>query len=151
MAFLNGRVLYLGDTAYKRMNGGSTQEVTEADGTVTTRYDNVYDLRMSRKSKNQLLLSQPMGEMGSLSLSWDQQTYWNTPKSTQGLQFAWNNTYRNVSVGLNFQRSTSLYDNKRTTLCRCPCPFLWAIRPTQPAFATTGHRRIPPVRPTVSG
>jgi len=106
----------LGDTAYKRMNGGSTQEVTEADGTVTTRYDNVYDLRMSRKSKNQLLLSQPMGEMGSLSLSWDQQTYWNTPKSTQGLQFAWNNTYRNVSVGLNFQRSTSLYDNKKDNI-----------------------------------
>ncbi|MBF7956845.1 fimbria/pilus outer membrane usher protein [Rahnella victoriana] len=106
----------LGDTAYKRMNGGSTQQVTEADGTVTTRYENLYDLRMSRKSKNQLLLSQPMGGMGSLTLSWDQQTYWNTPKSTQGLQFAWNNTYRNVSVGLNFQRSTSLYDNKKDNI-----------------------------------
>lgn len=106
----------LSDTAYKRMNGGSTQEVTEADGTVTTRYDNVYDLRMSRKSKNQVLLSQPMGEMGSLSLSWDQQTYWNTPKSTQGMQASWNNTFHNVSVGLNFQRSTSLYDNKKDNI-----------------------------------
>lgn len=106
----------LGDTAYKRMNGGSTQQVTDADGTVTTSYENVYDLRMSRKSRNQVLVSQPMWEMGSLSLSWDQQTYWNTPKSTQGMQFAWNNTYRNVSVGLNFQRSTSLYDNKKDNI-----------------------------------
>lgn len=106
----------LGDTAYKRMKGGNTQQVTEADGTVTTSYEHLYDLRISRKSRNQMLVSQPMGELGSLSLSWDQQTYWNTPKSTQGVQFAWNNTYRNVSVGLSFQRSTSLYDNKKDNI-----------------------------------
>lgn len=106
----------LGDTAYKRLKGGSAQQITEADGTVTTSYENLYDLRMSRKSRNQMLISQPMAELGSLSLSWDQQTYWNTPKSTQGVQFAWNNTFRNVSVGLNFQRSTSLYDNKKDNI-----------------------------------
>lgn len=104
------------DTTYKRMAGGVSRQVTEADGTMTTSYENVFDLRMSRKARNQVLVSQPMGPIGTLSLSWDQQTYWNTSKSTQGLQFAWNNTYRNVSIGLNFQRSTSLYNNKKDNI-----------------------------------
>ncbi len=106
----------LSDTAYKGMKGGTTQQVTETDGTVTTHYENIYDLRMSRKAKNQLLLSQPVGEYGSLSISWDQQTYWNTSRSRQGMQFSWNNTFRNVSVGVNVQRSTNLYDNKKNNI-----------------------------------
>lgn len=106
----------LSDTTYKGMNGGTSTQVTESDGTVTTSYENVYDLRMSRKSKNQLMLSQPMENLGSVSLSWDQQTYWNTQKSTQGIQFSWNNTFKNVSVGVNFQRSTSLYDNQKDNI-----------------------------------
>ena len=71
---------------------------------------------MSRKAKNQLLLSQPMGEYGALSLSWDQQTYWNTSKTTQSLQFAWNATFRNLSLGISAQRSSSLYDNKKDNI-----------------------------------
>lgn len=103
----------LSDTTYKGMAGGSPKQIVEDDGTVTTHYDTVYNLRMSRKAKNQLLLSQPMGQYGSLSLSWDQQTYWNTSKTTQSLQFAWNATFRNVSLGVSVQRSSSLYDDKK--------------------------------------
>lgn len=106
----------LSDTTYKGMAGGSPKQIVEDDGTVTTHYDTVYNLRMSRKAKNQLLLSQPMGKYGSLSLSWDQQTYWNTSNTTQSLQFAWNATFRNVSLGVSVQRSASLYDNKKENL-----------------------------------
>lgn len=106
----------LSDTTYKGMAGGTPKQIVEDDGTVTTHYDTVYNLRMSRKAKNQLLLSQPMGEYGSLSLSWDQQTYWNTSNTTQSLQFAWNATFRNVSLGVSVQRSASLYDNKKENL-----------------------------------
>lgn len=106
----------LSDTTYKGMAGGSPKQIVEDDGTVTTHYDTVYNLRMSRKAKNQLLLSQPMGQYGSLSLSWDQQTYWNTSNTTQSLQFAWNATFRNVSLGVSVQRSASLYDNKKENL-----------------------------------
>jgi outer membrane usher protein len=99
------------------MSGGSPKQTVEDDGTVTTQYDTVYNLRMSRKAKNQLLLSQPMGQYGSLSLSWDQQTYWNTSNTTQSLQFAWNATFRNVSLGVSVQRrSSSLYDDKKDNI-----------------------------------
>ncbi|WP_163488478.1 fimbria/pilus outer membrane usher protein, partial [Escherichia coli] len=57
----------LSDTTYKGMAGGAPEQTVEDDGTVTTRYDTVYNLHMSRKAKNQLLLSQPMGEYGALS------------------------------------------------------------------------------------
>ncbi len=106
----------LSDTTYKGMAGGAPEQTVEDDGTVTTRYDTVYNLHMSRKAKNQLLLSQPMGEYGALSLSRDQQTYWNTSKTTQSLQFAWNATFRNLSLGISAQRSSSLYDNKKDNI-----------------------------------
>nr|VUD29372.1 type 1 fimbriae anchoring protein FimD [Raoultella sp. NCTC 9187] len=75
----------LSDTAYKGMTGGTAKQVTGADGAVTTSYENLYNLHMSRKAKNQLLLSQPMGRFGSLSLSWDRQTYWRTANRTQSM------------------------------------------------------------------
>lgn len=104
------------DTAYKAMEGGKPKQFVEDDGTLTTRYDNVYNHRMSRKAKNQLLLTQPMGQLGSLSLSWDQQSYWRTSKTSRSLQLAWNATLRDISLGISLQRSTSLYDEKKDNM-----------------------------------
>ncbi len=129
----------LSDTAYKRMSGGRPERVVEADGTVTTRYENLYDLRMSRKARNQLQLSQPMDEYGSLSLSWDQQTYWHTSKTTQGIQFAWNTTLRSASLGVSFQRSTSLYDDSKDNILALSLsiPFGDPKNSTRARFSTT--------------
>ncbi|HDS9360682.1 TPA: fimbrial biogenesis outer membrane usher protein [Enterobacter chengduensis] len=104
------------DTTYKAMAGGAPKQIVEDDGTVTTQYDNVYNLRMSRKARNQMLLTQPMGPLGSLSLSWDQQTYWRTSKTSRSLQLAWNATLRDVSLGISLQRSTSLYNDRKDNL-----------------------------------
>lgn len=129
----------LSDTAYKRMSGGRPEQVVEADGTVTTRYENLYDLRLSRKARNQLQLSQPMAEYGSLSLSWDQQTYWHTSKTTQGIQFAWNTTFRTASLGVSFQRSTSLYDDSKDNILALSLsvPFGDPKNSTRARFTTT--------------
>lgn len=121
------------------MSGGRPEQVVEADGTVTTRYENLYDLRMSRKARNQLQLSQPMDEYGSLSLSWDQQTYWHTSKTTQGIQFAWNTTFRSASLGVSFQRSTSLYDDSKDNILALSLsiPFGDPKNSTRARFSTT--------------
>ena len=103
----------LSDTTWQNMAGGSRKQVVEADGTITTSYENVYNLHMSRKAKNQLLLSQPLGAYGALSLSWDQQTYWRTANKTQSMQFAWNSTFRQFSLGVSFQRSAMLFGNQQ--------------------------------------
>ncbi|HFV9242539.1 TPA: fimbria/pilus outer membrane usher protein [Enterobacter bugandensis] len=104
------------DTTYRAMEGGRPKQIVDNDGTVTTRYDNVYNLRMSRKAKNQLLLTQPMGNLGSLSLSWDQQSYWRTSKTSRSMQLAWNATLRDISLGISLQRSTSLYNDNKDNL-----------------------------------
>lgn len=129
----------LGDTTYKGMSGGNAKQVVAHDGTITTSYDTVYNLRMSRKAKNQVLLSQPMGGFGSLSLSWDRQTYWNTLKTAQSLQFAWNATFRNVSLGVSLQRSTSLYDNQKDNILAMSVsvPFGNPTLATRSRFTTT--------------
>lgn len=106
----------LSDTAYKRMKGGSSTQVVENSGAITTQYNYVYNLHMLRKAKNQLMLSQPMGRYGSLSLSWDQQTYWNTPRNTQSLQFAWYAMFYNLSLSLSAQRSSSLYNDTKDNI-----------------------------------
>lgn len=129
----------LSDTTYKEMAGGTPLKALAEDGTVSTRYENLYNLRMSRKAKNQLLLSQPLGKFGSLSLSWDQQTYWNTSKSAQGMQFAWNTTFRNIALGVSFQRSTSLYNNQKDNLLAMSVsmPFGRSALATRARFTTT--------------
>lgn len=129
----------LSDTAYKRMSGGRPEQVAEADGTVTTHYENVYDLRLSRKARNQLQLSQPMDKYGSLSLSWDQQTYWHTSKSIQGIQFAWNTTCRSASLGVSFQRSTRLYSDSKDNILALSVsiPFGDPKNSTRARFSTT--------------
>lgn len=129
----------LSDTAYKRMSGGQPEQIVKADGTVTTRYENVYDLRMSRKARNHLQLSQPMDEYGSLSLSWDQQTYWQTSKTTQGIQFAWNTTFQSASLGVSFQRSTRLYDDSKDNILAfsLSIPFGNAKNSTRARFTST--------------
>lgn len=129
----------LSDTAYKGMKGGVAKQVVEADGSVTTRYENIYNLHLLRKAKNQLLLSQPMGGFGSLSLSWDQQTYWHTPDKTQSIQLAWNAMFRHVAVGVSFQRSGNLFANQNENIfaLSLSVPFGTPQLATRARFTTT--------------
>lgn len=129
----------LSDTTYKGMTGGTVKQTVEAEGAVTTSYENMYNLRMSRKAKNQLLLSQPIGKFGSLSLSWDRQTYWHTTNKTQSMQFAWNAMVSNVSLGVGFQRSTSLFNSHKDNILAMSLsvPFGNPQLATRARFSTT--------------
>lgn len=132
----------LSDTTYKGMSGGTARKEIAKDGVITTSYDNFYNLHMSRKAKNQLLLSQPLGRWGALSLSWDQQTYWNTSKKTQGIQLAWNTSLQGISVGVNVQRSSSLHDNGQDNVIAMSVslPFGHPELATRARFSTTHAR-----------
>ncbi|VFS84571.1 Outer membrane usher protein fimD precursor [Raoultella terrigena] len=80
-----------------------------------------------------------MGRFGSLSLSWDRQTYWRTANRTQSMQFAWNAMVRNVSVGVSVQRSTSLYDSHKDNIVAMSLsvPFGNPQQATRARFTTT--------------
>ncbi len=71
---------------------------------------------MSRKAKTSCSCHSRWGNTVRCRCRGIKQTYWNTSKTTQRLQFAWNATFRNVSLCVSVQRSASLYDDKKITL-----------------------------------
>lgn len=122
----------LSDTTYKGMAGGAPKQTVEDDGTVTTHYDTVYNLHMSRKAKNQLLLSQPMGEYGALSLSGINKPTGIRQKprkvcSSRG-------TRRFVTCRLASAPSVALActTTRKTISSRCPCRCRWVTRRCRP-------------------
>ncbi|WP_312624871.1 fimbria/pilus outer membrane usher protein [Scandinavium sp.] len=106
----------LSDTTWRAMKSGAPPQTTNSDGTVTYQYDNYYDLNRAKKAKNQLEISQQMGDLGSLSLSWVRQTWWKSNQTSESTQFAWNSTWRRLSFGLSYQRSTSLGSGKKENI-----------------------------------
>jgi outer membrane usher protein len=105
----------LNDTTYKKM-AGSGNTLTDNNNNESIYYQNNVNLSLTRKAKNQVLLSHPLQRFGTLSLSWEKQTYWHTDKSTEGIQFAWHNTLQNITWGINYQQSTMLFDSKKDNI-----------------------------------
>lgn len=101
----------LSDTAYKRMQGGETTTSLD-DGHIVNDTSSYYNLAYTRKVRNQLLLSQRIADYGSLSLSLDQQRYWNSDKTNKSLQVAWNSSWQAVSWGLAWQHSENVWSDK---------------------------------------
>lgn len=104
----------LRDSARRTMQGGSTDQVTAEDGTITSA--NVFNLYTARKARNQLLVSQNMGDYGTLSLSWDHQSYWQTTRTTESAMLSYNNTFASIAWGLGLQSSSQLNSSKRDTI-----------------------------------
>ena len=101
----------LADTAYKRMQGGETTTSLD-DRHLVNDTSSYYNLAYARKMHNQLLLSQRIADYGSLSLSLDQQRYWNSGKTNKSLQVAWNSSWQAVSWGLAWQHSQNVWSDK---------------------------------------
>ncbi|MDU5779504.1 MAG: fimbria/pilus outer membrane usher protein [Pantoea sp.] len=108
--FSTQRFYTLSDTTYQGLWGGSS---AKGDLNGEERFDSRYDLRLARKSKNQLMLSHNMGSLGSLSLSWNRQTYWHSARVTEGINGAWNNSWGDLSWGISFQHNTTLFDHRK--------------------------------------
>ncbi|MGE9551435.1 fimbria/pilus outer membrane usher protein [Erwinia amylovora] len=102
----------LGDTAYKRMKGGGNTVSLDEQGQPVVDTSSYYNLNYSRKMHNQLLLSQRIDGYGSLSLSLDQQRYWNSGKTTNSMQVAYNTSWKAISLGLAWQRSQTIWSDK---------------------------------------
>ncbi len=106
----------LNDTTYKKMTGSENTLSVNGDDDADSNYQNNHNLSLTRKAKNQVLLSHPLQRLGTLSLSWEKQTYWHTDNATESMQFAWHNTLRNLTWGVNYQQSTMLFDSKKDNI-----------------------------------
>lgn len=102
----------LSDTARRSMQGGT---VSQTENGITT-VENAFNLQNARKAQNQLLVSQNMGDYGSLTLSWNQQSFWQTARTTESAMLSWNNTFASVAWGVGLQSSSQLGSGKRDNI-----------------------------------
>ncbi len=138
----------LSDTTYKGMAGGAPEQTVEDDGTVTTHYDTVYNLHMSRKAKSAAVVAAD-GRIRRAVAVPDQQTYWNTSKprkvcSSRG-------TRRFVTCRLASAPSVALActTTRKTISSRCPCRCRWVTRRCRPVSVLPLPMRIPLAPPPV--
>lgn len=102
----------LGDTAYKHMAGGENR--TSLYDKSQQKVDNAsyHNLNFSRKMHNQLVMSQRINGYGSISLSFDQQRYWNCDKTNNSMQVAYNTSWKMMSLGLMWQHNQNIWTDK---------------------------------------
>lgn len=106
----------LSDTAYRRMRGGENQTVIDENGQIINDYSNYYNLGNARKLQNQVLLSQQLGNYGSLALSYNQQSYWNTSKTTDSIRTSYSTSWKSISWNLAWQHTRNVWSDKSDDL-----------------------------------
>ncbi|MCT6518550.1 MULTISPECIES: fimbria/pilus outer membrane usher protein [Enterobacterales] len=89
------------DTNYKYMN--------------SDKYDNddnyYYDLNFKIKGKTSINISQPVG-FGSIYLSGENKTYWNTSKKETLLQVGYSTSYNGISFSTNYSNNKTVWNDK---------------------------------------
>ncbi|AWF33331.1 papC C-terminal domain protein (plasmid) [Klebsiella oxytoca] len=97
----------LDETALKGMTGWFYDvDTVDADGRSTKRqYTNYYNLYNNRRAKLQASVSQRLGALGSVYLSGERQTYWNTAGSSDSLQTGFSSSVGSVNYSLNYSYS----------------------------------------------
>lgn len=96
----------LGDTAYRRMSGYHILPEDESHAG-QTEYLDYYNLNFSRKGKLQLTVTQQLSANGSLFISGNRQTYWNTDETTDLLMMGYNGNWDGISYSINYAYNTA--------------------------------------------
>lgn len=90
------------DTAYKKMNG-HTSLFRDGDGHITNdSIINYYNLLYSRRSQEQINISQQLGETSTTYISAIRQSYWNTSRNDKQLQFGVNVGFDDISTSVSY-------------------------------------------------
>lgn len=132
----------LSDTACKRMQGGERTTSLD-DRHIVNDNSSYYNLTYARKMHNQLLVSQRIADYGSLSLSLDQQRYWNSGKTNKSLQVAWNSSWQAVSWGLAWQHSQNIWSDKSDNIISLSAsvPLNKIVSGARARYSMTNNRR----------
>ncbi|WP_437887516.1 fimbria/pilus outer membrane usher protein [Phytobacter sp. V91] len=99
----------LADTSYRYMQGGENNISLDENGQIQNDFSSYYNLRYARKEQNQLTLSQRLGSYGSMSISYNQQRYWDTPKTNNNLQLSYSASWQNIAWNLAWQHNRNMW------------------------------------------
>lgn len=91
----------LNDVTNKNMSGYNTGK----DQTDLPNIEDYYNLNNAKKGRFQLNISHSFGDYGSLFISGNQQTYWNTDKKDEWLQAGYSNSWKTVNYSFSVSRN----------------------------------------------
>ncbi len=87
----------LNDVAYNRMSGYHTSETQDGNQANTPIITDYYNLYNAKKGRFEVNISHSLGKYGSLFISGNQQTYWNTNKKNEWAQAGYANSWKSLN------------------------------------------------------
>lgn len=101
----------LDETAYSSMN--NLQDNDNSTNLVNSAFLTGYDLNYNKKGRIQATLSQQLGAWGSVYVSGNRQSYWNTDKATESIQlgWSWSGKMASYNAGYSFFKNPWLDQN----------------------------------------
>lgn len=127
------------DSAYSRMSGHTTLSPI-SDGVRNVDNDSVinyYNLLYSKRSQEQVNISQQFGASGTLYINGSRQNYWNTSRNDQQIQLGVNYAFDDISTSLSFSRAQNAWQSgtDNTLAFNINVPFShWMRSDSQSAF-----------------
>ncbi|MDN5417617.1 MAG: outer membrane usher protein FimD [Acinetobacter sp.] len=106
----------LNDVAYNRMSGyhvSETQDGNQANTPIITDYYNLYN---SKKGRFEVNISHSLGNYGSLFVSGNQQTYWDTNKKNEWVQAGYANSWKALNYSFSVSRNKYSEINQSDTM-----------------------------------
>lgn len=102
----------LNDVTNKNMSGFNTSK----DPTDPPNIEDYYNLKNTKKGRFQLNITHSFGDYGSLFISGNQQTYWNTDKKDEWLQAGYSNSWKLMNYSLSVSRNTYSESKRNDTI-----------------------------------
>lgn len=150
----------LNDVAYNNMSGyqiSETQDGSHIDTPIITDYYNLYNAKKGRFEAN---ISHSLGKYGSLFISGNQQTYWNTDQKDEWIQGGYSNSWKALNYSLSVSHNRSSEMNQSDTMYSMNLSFpldkLWPKanfqeNPIQNAYATFSTTQTSSGNSTLAG
>ncbi|WP_249215809.1 fimbrial biogenesis usher protein [Citrobacter sp. JGM124] len=101
------------DSAYSRMSGYTVQPDTDGNNTDKSQYINYYNLLYTKRGQEQISISQQIDPFGTIYLSANRQSYWNTSNSDQQISIGANVPFDDINTSLSYSFSNNAWQNER--------------------------------------
>lgn len=100
------------DTASKMMEQRPAVITSEGEILAKPEFNDYFNLNYPKRSSAQLNIAQPLGSIGSLYMSGNRQTFWNTGEVTDLLQAGYQTTIKGINYSLSYSYNKSAWIDK---------------------------------------
>ena len=101
------------DSAYSRMSGYTIIQSNTDEKKDKAQFINYYNLLYNKRGQEQISISQQIDPFGTLYLSANRQSYWNTRDSDQQVSIGLNVPFDDISTSLSYSYANNAWQNER--------------------------------------